>query len=99
MLACIIMCRGEKAGNQCCYDKNGYLITDPPGAGTVDKVSPERDIIGHFFCDVLPALFCCQDEENCEKYLEKRPIDDRALPNGFRILRFLGKGIYRYCFS
>jgi hypothetical protein len=31
---------GGTSGNQCCYDGNGDLITDGPGAGTPDERSP-----------------------------------------------------------
>jgi hypothetical protein len=49
-------------GQQCCYDKNGELITRGAGAGTPDKVSPDCDgdfehimqTSGHQVEDVLP---------------------------------------------
>ena len=95
------LCRRQDcrdAGNQCCYDKNGYLITDPPGAGTVDRISPERSVIGHFFADVLPSFLCSGDQESRDIYLDKRPIDRRGLILGFRILRFLGRALSNWLF-
>ena len=87
-------CRDQEcryAGNQCCYDKNGYLITDPRcGAGTVDRISPEKSIFGHFFADVLPSLLCGRGQKGRDIYLRKRPVDDRGLNFRFRLRRFLG---------
>ena len=87
-------CRGQEcryAGNQCCYDDNGYLIADPRrGAGMVDRISPEKSILGHFFADVLPSLLCGLDQEGRNIYLRKRPVDDRGLTFGFRLRRFFG---------
>ena len=62
----------------------------------MDRISPERNVIGHFFNDVLPSFFCCHnpnDRDNCNKYLDKRPIDRCGLSGGFRLLRFLGSYI------
>lgn len=67
------------------------MLTDPPAAGTVDRISPERSVIGHFFADVLPALLCSGSQESRNNYLNKRPIDRRGLTLGFRILRALGR--------
>ena len=97
----ITSCRGQEcrdAGNQCCYDKNGYLLTDPPAAGTVDRISPERNVIGHFFADVLPSLLCSGNQESRDIYLNKRPIDKRGLTGGFRLLRLLGRALSNWLF-
>lgn len=48
----------SNAGQQCCYDKDGKLITHGEGAGTPDKVSPEHNNWwegGHQDEDVIPA--------------------------------------------
>jgi hypothetical protein len=42
----------DVAGNQCCFDANGKLINQGPGAGTPDMYNP-RFIGMHFFVDVL----------------------------------------------
>ena len=41
-------------GQQCTYDKQGELITEGPGAGTPDSVSPEHNTKGHYIQDVRP---------------------------------------------
>jgi sushi domain-containing protein 2 len=58
---------------QCCYDTQGILIKKPPGAGTLDLSS---NLIGHFLKDVKPYFHCCKYSNNCDKYYEKRPLDD-----------------------
>ena len=63
------------AGQQCCY-KGDSLMVGPPGAGTLDVVSPDKDIWGHFRQDVLPWFACCFFSRNCEKYYQRRPSDD-----------------------
>lgn len=63
-------------GQQCCYNGNA-LIVGPPGGGTIDLVSPEKDkMIAHFQQDVLPWFYCCKHSDNCEKYYQRRPSDD-----------------------
>lgn len=42
------------AGQQCCYDSSGALITHGPGAGTPDKVAPGFPYLGHYQADVAP---------------------------------------------
>ena len=68
----------RRAGNQCCYDGKGKLI--PPGkrgAGTVDLVSPEVSVWGHFWADVLPAIACCWAVfADCSSYTKHRPVGD-----------------------
>jgi RHS repeat-associated protein len=64
--------RGGQAGQQCCYDASGNLITEGPGAGTPDMASPGGsadsdgdcsyglgnawDIFLHFVRDVMAAI-------------------------------------------
>ena len=68
----------SRSGNQCCYDFGGNLI--PPGklgAGTVDLVSPEVSVWGHFWADVLPAIACCWTVfADCSSYRKQRPVGD-----------------------
>lgn len=69
---------GEKHGQQCCYDKNGELITHGLGAGTADKINPSTDKSGHFKDDVKPfklAQACDNDELGpaTQKYIQVRP--------------------------
>ncbi|RUL87690.1 hypothetical protein [Tautonia sociabilis] len=42
------------AGNQCAYDASGSLIPSGPAAGTPDRVSPRRSLLGHWLLDVRP---------------------------------------------
>lgn len=64
------------SGQQCCY--NGErLVTGQPGGGTVDLVSPDVSVFGHFVVDVLPYLLCCKAGifSNCDRYYQHRPSD------------------------
>jgi hypothetical protein len=47
---------GTSHGQQCCYDTQGRLITDGPGAGTPDIWSPESDFLKHQIYDVQTWL-------------------------------------------
>jgi len=52
---------GIDAGQQCCYDQDGGLITHGDGAGTPDRRAPGDSPIEagpHFFSDVLPSEWC-----------------------------------------
>ena len=66
-------------GNQCVYDKCGKLITDQPGAGTVDWSSPEGEGHSHIRDDVKPFEDARYLESVCglsgciNKYYEVRP--------------------------
>ena len=51
-------------------------MVGPPGAGTLDVVSPEKSLVRHIGRDVLPYLACCKLSANCHKYYERRPSDD-----------------------
>ena len=68
------------AGNQCCYDINGALITNGLSAGTIDRYSPSSimGVVGHFTHDVLPFFSCCnlcrENCEVCDLYLNRRPL-------------------------
>lgn len=45
---------GTSHGQQCCYDGEGRLLTDGPGAGTPDLWSPTTDLLKHVVYDVQP---------------------------------------------
>jgi len=73
-----------ESGQQCCYGRDGNLITGPMSGGTVDRVAPTGNfginIIRHFFDDVLPAFYCCQGrfkDETCNLYYDRRPSGGR----------------------
>ena len=67
------------AGQQCCYDSNGKLITGGTGAGTTDR---STSLMSHFVHDWLPAYWASQcDSKNggnacIDKYLAVRPINN-----------------------
>jgi len=69
------------AGNQCCYDIHGALITSGLSAGTIDRYSPS-DVVSvtrHIVHDVLPYLTCCYfcrgDCTTCSLYIQgRRPL-------------------------
>ena len=65
------------SGQQCCYGRDGLLITGVPGGGTVDLISPDVSPVGHFVQDVLPFLLCCKAGifSDCDEYYEHRPSD------------------------
>jgi RHS repeat-associated protein len=68
---------GSGARNQCCYDRNGILITHGSGAGTVDRSGG----VGHVTQDYIPytwALSCDRGTPGLHvaKYLEVRPIEN-----------------------
>lgn len=76
-LQCVCSAFSGGSGQQCCYHRNGLLITGPPGGGTVDRVSPDVSVFGHFVQDVLPYLLCCKAGvfSDCGEYYDKRPSD------------------------
>ncbi len=41
---------------QLVYDINGNLVTDPVNMGSLDYVSPNESLAGHFTADVLPWI-------------------------------------------
>ena len=67
-------------GQQCCYDRDGNIITGPSSGGRIDSVAPVdvKTTIQHLFADVAPYYFCCTPEilQNCGKLYEFRPSDD-----------------------
>lgn len=71
--------KGETGeGQQCCYDKDGKLMTHGFGAGTADKVSPAKSVAGHFKQDVLPFFIAFSLDgnkhgRNVAKYISVRP--------------------------
>ena len=69
-----------ESGQQCCYDRDGHLLTGPNSGGTVDLVAPMGrfgyNIIRHQLEDVIPANYCCKGvykDVTCGLYYEKRP--------------------------
>ena len=70
-------------GNQCCYDSVEKLIVGPLAGGTVDIVSPKKNMRDHFYEDVLPFIWCCKGEfPNCrDNYYKFRPSDDGSRYN------------------
>lgn len=83
---------GGKPGEQCCYDKDGKLITGGTGAGTADKASPGSGFSdtwenlffdsGHQDQDVSPADDAIradggQSSPHNDKYKELRPVNNK----------------------
>ena len=61
-------------GQQCCYDKNGNLITGGESAGTPDKVAPQGPFDTYFHWEEDVQTFnWCKDSGNIDKYWEVRP--------------------------
>lgn len=73
------------AGNQCCYDARGNLITGGQGAGSPDKVSPTGicALPGHVLNDFLPYVLCVLFADGWETYNQSFPPynDKDCLPN------------------
>jgi len=64
------------ASAECCYDRQGQLITRGTGAGTDDRHHPVTFAVKHFFDDRLPFLQCCMmslNVELCDTYMRLRP--------------------------
>lgn len=77
MISCIYN-RNCGAGQQCCYDGNGDIITGNNG-GTADLVAPVgwECTFEHFKEDVYPWFLCCQGKfKDCGRYTSRRPVDD-----------------------
>ena len=68
---------GSNAGQQCCYDENGALITGGWGAGTPDKTNPGVQQLGpdgHQAQHVAPADWANElGDDYRQKYLQVRP--------------------------
>ncbi len=60
------------AGQQCCYDASGSLITGGSAAGTPDKVSPGTNVLRHYLNDVKPFKEC-QRAGMVDEYLKAWP--------------------------
>lgn len=56
------------AGQQCCYDNSGNIISAGAGAGTPDKVSSEVSISRHQTADVDPFEDCCKHCDDKDRY-------------------------------
>jgi len=62
-----------KNGNtQCCYSPSGGLITDPRDGGGTRKCSSDG-FLENFRNDILPYMYCCKLNDNCESYYTERP--------------------------
>ena len=68
----------HETSNQCCYDHNGSLITDPDkGAGRASKeINSPYNAIAHYQSDIAPYLSCCCSckNEDCRKFMKLRPV-------------------------
>lgn len=59
------MFEDNKHGQQCCYRRDGSLITSVPGAGTADQEHGSlRNVFKHISADVRPANWCCSRNVN-----------------------------------
>ncbi len=65
-------------GQQCCFDRQGRLITGGPGAGTPDYYAPVglRCALKHYRADVEP-FWWCKNAGLLNVYLQYRPPDNR----------------------
>ena len=64
-------------GQHCCYDNEGALLVGPSEGGSVDRISPDSDVAGHFTADIRPFILCCKTAvSDCQSYYEKRPSDN-----------------------
>ncbi|TWT86413.1 hypothetical protein Pla52n_70840 [Stieleria varia] len=68
-------------GTQCVYDAQGFLINDPPGAGTADRVSPNCSTGEHGSADVA-AYDCAKTLDRARNtsiytnyYFRVRPVN------------------------
>ena len=58
--------------SQCCYSPDGALLTDPRnGAGTRDCRG--NNAVDHLIFNVLPYIFCCKLNDDCDTYYNARP--------------------------
>ncbi|KAM9330911.1 sushi domain-containing protein 2 [Gastrophryne carolinensis] len=76
------------AGQQCCYDKNGFqvLTNDSMGGSTPDrghdwgsppyKKPPRVPGFSHWLYDVISFYYCCLWSNNCDYYMNLRPSSD-----------------------
>lgn len=66
----------NEASQQCCYSNDNRLLVGPTSGGSLQRVSSQVSLIGHFINDIYPYILCCKKSANCELYYEKRPSDD-----------------------
>ena len=85
--SCSRICRPSKdcyAGNQCCYDANGNLITHGAGAGTPDLFSVACDVrlwSEHVLHDVAPYEGCMSIPKWREYHRKGwAPVSDPSCP-------------------
>ena len=73
------------SSNECCYDNNGDILTEPTSGGSVKKASIVgstglnyfNDLINYQFEDVLPFIYCCKGTlRDCRAYYDRRPSDN-----------------------
>ncbi|KAM5193400.1 sushi domain-containing protein 2 isoform 2-T2 [Mantella aurantiaca] len=76
------------AGQQCCYDKDGFqvLTSDSIGGSTPDrghdwgsppyKKPPRVPGFSHWLYDVISFYYCCLWSDNCGYYMKLRPSSD-----------------------
>ncbi|XP_073481569.1 sushi domain-containing protein 2 [Aquarana catesbeiana] len=76
------------AGQQCCYDKDGFqvLTSDSIGGSTPDrghdwgsppyKKPPRVPGFSHWLYDVISFYYCCLWSNNCDYYMKLRPSSD-----------------------
>ncbi|XP_013418585.1 sushi domain-containing protein 2-like [Lingula anatina] len=77
------------AGNQCCYRKDGMLMTtvDTFNGSTPDRshawgdrpygTPPKVPALSHWIHDVVPFFYCCLwTGDSCHYYMEQRPTSD-----------------------
>lgn len=97
-------------GEQCCYDKDGKLITEGLGAGTADRSSPSNGWFnnlfqssGHGAQDVTPFKWAQELDgngnlgENTKKYYEVRPSNNKKnRPYGFFPMHVCTTGTTRW---
>ena len=77
------------SGQQCCYRRDGSLLTGPSSGGSVDLTAPNgfENSVRHFYDDVIPAIFCCKGRESESSvtcgaiYYSNRPSDDGSRYN------------------
>lgn len=68
---------GLEAGQQCCYNADGTLITKGRGGGSVDRFASGIDSgnlvaeTAHWLADVFPYWYC-----KCSVYTDYRPVNN-----------------------
>lgn len=73
--------RVNGAGQECCYDASGLLLTGPYGGGTVDRFVSRllTNPWDHITNDIIPQIHCCgaptSSDSTCQMYYDSRPSD------------------------